>query len=184
MRCAAFMLALIFSTAVARGGVGDVQLKTDHAWYPGELSCSTFPRLFQTQAEAYTRVTGRPVTSDEDKVLASWFWRNTHYYHSTEACSDLWGQGLGKGDNMTREYWKGLFADGYSLCYATHAQWEGEMQALLGPGRSRACGVSGHTSFEVFLKGGPYGDGRWALLDHDISTVYFTPDGKRLMSLM
>jgi hypothetical protein len=45
-------------------------------------------------------------------------------------------------------------------------------------------GLGGHTSFEVWLTGGPYGGGQWALLDHDISTVVFTPDGKRLMGLM
>ena len=44
-------------------------------------------------------------------------------------------------------------------------------------------GVSGHNSFEVYLTGGPYGAGRWALLDHDISTVIFDPSGKRLLSL-
>ena len=105
---------------------GDVQTKTDHPWYPGELACSTFPRLFQTEVQVYARVTGKQVQTEEDKALASWFWRNTHYYHSTEAGSDLWGKGLGKGfDEMTREYWKGLFAHGYGLCYATHAQWLG-----------------------------------------------------------
>ena len=56
--------------------VGDPQAKTDHPWYPGELSCSTFERLFATQADVYKRVTGRDVKTDEDKALASWFWRN------------------------------------------------------------------------------------------------------------
>ena len=44
-------------------------------------------------------------------------------------------------------------------------------------------GVSGHNSFEVYLTGGAYGTGRWALLDHDISTVIYDKDGKRLLSL-
>src|SRR6516225_7247591 len=72
---------------------GDPQLKTDHPWYPGELSCSTFERLFATQAELYKRVTGRDVKTDEDKALASWLWRNTHYWHGTEGIEDLWGKG-------------------------------------------------------------------------------------------
>lgn len=178
------VLILVCSTATL-GGVGDVQTKTDHPWYPGELSCSTFSRLFRTQAEAYRRATGRDVQGDEDRAIASWFWRNTHYCHCTEGARDLWGKGPGQGpDDVSREYWNGLFADGFSLCYATHAQWQGEMQALFGPGRARCCGVPGHTTFEVFLTGGPYGTGRWALLDHDVSTVYFTPDGARLMSLL
>jgi hypothetical protein len=57
------------------------------------------------------------------------------------------------------------------------------MQALLGHARGRGMGVEGHNSFEVFLCGGPYGDGRWALLDHDISTVIFSEDGSRLLSI-
>jgi S1-C subfamily serine protease len=32
--------------------VGDPQIRSDHPWYPGELSCSTFERLFKTQAQA------------------------------------------------------------------------------------------------------------------------------------
>ena len=44
-------------------------------------------------------------------------------------------------------------------------------------------GVTGHNSFEVFLTGGAYGSGKWALLDHDISTVIFDESGSRLMSI-
>jgi hypothetical protein len=54
---------------------------------------------------------------------------------------------------------------------------------LLGHGRARGVGVEGHNSFEVFLKGGAYGEGRWALLDHDISTVVYDPAGTRLLSI-
>ena len=54
---------------------------------------------------------------------------------------------------------------------------------MFGRGNYRGAGVSGHHSFEVYLSGGAYGSGRWALLDHDVSTVIFTEDGKRLMSL-
>jgi len=185
MRATLVAILVLVCSRVTLGGVGDVQTKTDHPWYPGELSCSTFARLFRTQAEAYRRATGRDVRSDEDRAIASWFWRNTHYYHCTEGARDLWGKGFGQGiDDVSREYWNGLFADGFSLCYATHAQWQGEMQALFGPGRARCCGVPGHTTFEVYLTGGSYGTGRWALLDHDVSTIYFTPDGARLMSLV
>ncbi|MFP6900523.1 MAG: hypothetical protein VCA36_06245, partial [Opitutales bacterium] len=75
-----FLLA--FGLAVqALGDVGDPQIRTNHPWYPGELAMSTFERLFATQAKAYERVTGRRVDSDESKALASWFWRNTHYWH-------------------------------------------------------------------------------------------------------
>ena len=37
-----------------------------------------------TQAAAYERVTGRKVESDEDRALASWYWRNLHYAHGEE----------------------------------------------------------------------------------------------------
>ena len=179
----AAVIVLISSSAIW-ADVGDPQVRTDHPWYPGELACSTFERLQKTQAAIYERVTGKQVTSDEDKVLAAWLWRNTHYAHGEEGAENLWGQGFTKGPDLrTRDYWTGLFAHGFGLCGTTHSQWTAEMQALLGHNRGRAVGVSGHNSFEAFLTGGPYGNGQWALLDHDISTVIFDPQGERLLSL-
>src|SRR5207248_9469947 len=130
-------------------GVGDPQVRTDHPWYPGELACSTFERLFAAQAEQYERVTGVKPTTDEQKALAAWLWRNTHYYHGEEGAEDFWGKGFGKGgDVRSREYWTGLFADGFGLCGTTHSQWVAEMQALLGHNRARCVGTDGHSSFE------------------------------------
>ena len=169
------------TTAVV-AGVGDPQVKTDHPWYPGELSFSTWERLFATQAEAYRRATGREVNTDEDKALASWYWRNLHYAHGEEGASDCFGRGFDKGE-WNREYWTGLFAHGFGLCGTTHAQYAAEINALLGHCRGRSVGVTGHNSFEVFLTGGAYDEGRWALLDHDISTVVFDPAGTRLLSI-
>ena len=175
---------LFAAASLLRAGVGDPQIRTDDPWYPGELACSTFERLFATQAEQYRRVTGIEPKSDQDKVLASWFWRNTHYYHGEEGAEDLWGAGFAKGSDVrSREYWSGLFADGFGLCGTTHSQWSAEMEYLLGHGRARGVGVEGHNSFEVFLAGGPYGDGQWALLDHDLSTVIFDRGGQRLLSI-
>jgi len=170
-------------SAPSRADVGDPQLATDHPWYPGELACSTFERLFATQAKVYERVVGVKPQTDEHKALAAWLWRNTHYWHAEEGVQDLWGQGFTSGDLRTREYWTGMFAHGFGLCGTTHAQWTAEMEALLGHGRGRATGVEGHNSFEVFLTGGRYGAGKWALLDHDISTVIFDRQGKALLSL-
>ena len=167
---------------VALASAGDVQLKTDHPWYPGELSCSTFDRLFATQAEVYQRATGRSVESEEDKALASWYWRNLHYAHGEEGAADCFGRGFDKGE-WNREYWTGLFAHGFGLCGTTHAQYGAEINALLGHCRGRSAGVTGHNSFEVFLTGGAYGSGRWALLDHDVSTVIFDESGSRLLSI-
>ena len=179
---ALLVLAALASPAAA--AVGDPQVKTSHPWYPGELSCSTFDRLFATQAEVYQRVTGHSVTSDEDKALASWYWRNLHYAHGEEGGPDCFGAGYaeGKGE-WNRDYWTGLFAHGFGLCGTTHAQYAAEMEALLGHCRARCVGVTGHNSFEVWLTGGAYGAGRWALLDHDVSTVIFSPDGSRLLSI-
>lgn len=177
----AVAVALPFAP-LALGSAGDPQVKTDHPYYPGELACSTFERLFKTQAEAYERATGRKVETEQDKVLASWYWRNLHFAHAEEGKCDLWGQGFSKTDS-NREYWFGLFAHGFALCGTTHAQYNGEIEALLGHARSRTVGVSGHNSFEVFLTGGAYGAGRWALLDHDISTVIFDDAGERLLGL-
>lgn len=174
------VVVLLAGSAFA--AVGDPQLKTDHPWYPGELALSTFDRLFATEAAAYERVTGRKVATDEDKALAAWLWRNTHYAHGEEGHNDCFGAGFAKGE-WNREYWAGLFAHGFGLCGTTHAQWTAEMDALLGHCRGRDVGVSGHNSFEVFLTGGVYGDGRWVLLDHDISTVVYAADGSRLLSI-
>jgi hypothetical protein len=182
MRSTILLFALLALPAVA--DTGDPQLKTDHPWYPGELAFSTFERLFTHQTEVYKRVTGREVKTDEDKALASWLWRNAHYAHAEEGKEDLWGKGFDAGGDLrTREYWTGLFAHGFGLCGTTHSQYTAEMQHLLGNARGRGMGVAGHNSFEVFLCGGPYGEGRWALLDHDISTVIFSEDGSRLLSI-
>jgi hypothetical protein len=180
-RLIAIALAL---PAFLHAGVGDPQVRTDHPWYPGELACSTFERLFATQAEVYKRVTGRDCTTDEDKALAAWLWRNTHYWHGEEGQENLWGEGFGKGmDCRTREYWTGQFAHGFGLCGTTHCQWVGEMEARLGHGRGRAIGAAGHSAFEVLLTGGPYGDGKWVLLDHDLSNVVYDPAGKQLLGM-
>jgi hypothetical protein len=167
----------------ARADVGDPQVRTDHPWYPGELTCSTWERLFATQATRYRGVVGVEPKTEEQKALASWFWRNAHHYHAEDGRQDLWGKGFAHEDNWTREYWTGLFAFGFGLCGTTHAQWSAEMEQLLGHARGRGVGVDGHNSFEVYLTGGTYGQGQWALLDHDISTVIFDPTGTRLLSI-
>jgi hypothetical protein len=175
------VFTLLF-TATAHAGVGDPQLATDHPWYPGELACSTFDRLFATEAAVFQRVVGRPPTSDEDKALASWLWRSTHYFHGEEGTENLWGKGFRSGDLRTREYWTGLFSHGFGLCGTTHAQWSAEFHHLLGPHRGRDAGANGHNAFEAFLTGGPYGDGKWVLIDHDLCTVVFDPSGRELLS--
>src|SRR5437764_12061289 len=144
----------ILLTSAARGGVGDPQVRTDHPWYPGELACSTFERLAATQAELYERVAGVRPTTDEQKALASWLWRNTHYWHGEEGAEDLWGRGFtAGGDLRTRAYWTGLFAHGFGLCGTTHSQWTAEMSALLGRGPGPGRGAAGHKAFGVFLTG-------------------------------
>ena len=158
--------------------VGDPQLRTDHPWFPGELSCSTFSRLFETQAALYKKATGRSVVTDQDKAIASWYWRNLNYYHALCPREPFWDDELTHATESPREavmdYWTGLFGYGFSLCYTTHQQYTAEMEKLLGRGLSRSLDVNGHTSFEVFLKDDPYGaKGDWALLDHDISTIVF-----------
>jgi len=177
-------MLLLSALPSVQGGVGDPQVATNHPWYPGELACSTFERLQETQAVMFEAVTGRRPSTDEQLVLASWLWRNTHYWHGEQGAEDLWGRGFSNNtDSATREVWTGLFAHGFALCGTTHSQWTAEMQHLLGHNRARVAGVTGHNSFEVFLKGGAYLDGRWALLDHDISTVIFDPKGQRLLSI-
>ena len=175
------LLFVVSSTTFA--GVGDPQLRTDHPWYPGELAYSTFDRLQQTQAEAFRTVIGHAPQTDEERALAAWMWRNTHYAHGEEGKQNLWGSGFLDGDTTTREYWTGLYAHGFGLCGTTHAQWTAELNALLGHGRSRTVGVVGHNALEVFLQGSAYGDGRWVLLDHDVSTVVFHPTDDRLLSI-
>jgi hypothetical protein len=178
------IVLLLLAPLAVRADVGDPQVRTEHPWYPGELACSTFDRLFATQAKAFHDVIGRSPVSDEDRALASWLWRNTHYAHAEAAGECLWTSEFAGGlDPIGREYWTGLFSHGFGLCGTTHAQWIVEMEALLGHARARVVGVRGHNAFEVWLTGGAYGSGRWALLDHDISTVVFAPDGSRLLSI-
>src|ERR1051326_4014076 len=180
------ILVLLVTCALSgalRADVGDPQVRTDHAWYPGELACSTFEALFATQAEVYQRVVGTKPETDEQKALAAWLWRNAHFCHAEDGAEDLWGKGFGKGDTRQREYWTGMFAQGFGLCGVCSSDLTAEMEALFGHSRGRCVGVDGHNSFEVFLKSGPYGDGRWVLLDHDISTVIFNKDGSELLSI-
>jgi hypothetical protein len=178
------MMTTLFIALLALADNGDPQVKTDHPWYPGELAFSTFERLFATEAALYKRVTGRDVQSDEDKALAALLFRLTHYWHGEEGTQNYWGKGFTDGGHMwTNDYWTGMFAHGYGLCGTTHSQWAAEMTRLLGPGRGRTFSCVGHTSFEVFLKGGPYADGKWVLLDHDISTVVFNKEGTALLSI-
>ena len=173
----------LLAASNVRAEIGDPQLRTDHPWYPGELAVSTFERLFATQAELYQRVVGVEPTTDEQKALAAWLWRNTHFYHGEEGHEDLFGRGFADSQNASREYWAGLFSDGLALCGTTHSQWTAEMEHLLGHARGRCVGVNGHNSFEVYLTGGPYGQGKWVLLDHDISTVIFNREGTALLSI-
>ncbi len=178
------LLLLCGAVSAARADVGDPQVRTDHPWYPGELACSTFERLAATEAALYERVVGSKPTTDEQKALAAWLWRCTHYFHAEEGIEYLWGADFPRGSDMRgREYWTGLFAHGFGLCGTTHSQWVAEMEALFGHGRARCVGVSGHNSFEVFLTGGHYGKGKWALLDHDICTVVFDERGTALLSI-
>lgn len=175
---------LLATPAMLQAAVGDPQLATDHPWYPGELAMSSFERLAATQAAQYQAVTGIRPESDHDRALAAWFFRNTHYAHGEDGKENLWGKGfLNDTSHATRDYWTGLFAHGFALCGTTHAQWTAELDALLGPCRSRVTGTQGHNSFEVFLTGGAYGAGRWALLDHDLSTVIFDEAGTSLLGL-
>lgn len=188
MRRHAILLAgvvlCLIAGAPVRGDVGDPQVGTDHPWYPGELACSTFPRLFATQAALYQRVVGIRPETDEHRALASWLWRNTHYCHGEEGADDIWGKGFTQGGDLRgREYWTGLFAHGFGLCGTTHSQWVAEFEALLGHSRGRSTGTAGHVAFEAFLSGGPYGSGKWVLLDHDLSTVIFDPEGVGLLGL-
>ncbi|MGF1578268.1 MAG: hypothetical protein ACFCD0_02770 [Gemmataceae bacterium] len=182
--CCCALAVPLFLATWAQAGVGDPQIRTNHPWYPGELACSTFERLFATQAEIYRRVVGVYTKTDQQKALAAWLWRNTHYWHAEQGGENYWGQGFKKGgDPRSREYWTGMFAYGFGICGTTHSQWIPEMEALFGPGRSRAIGVNGHVAFEVFLKGGPYKKGKWVLLDHDLSTVIFNEQGTALLSM-
>ena len=75
------LMVALSSAASAHRAVGDPQIRTDHPWYPGELAISTFDRLFETQAAIYERELGVRPVADEDKALAAWYWRNTHYWH-------------------------------------------------------------------------------------------------------
>src|SRR5258708_4437704 len=172
----AALLACCLCAGPAFADVGDPHVRTDHPWYPGELACSTFERLAATQADIHERVVGVRPTTDEQKALASWLWRNTHYFHAEDGAEDLWGQGFTTGQDMrAREYWTGLFAHGFGLCGTTHSQYVAEIEALFGHHRGRGFVCAGHNTFEVLLTGGPYGTSQWVLLYPDQSQLCFRP---------
>ena len=50
--------------------------------------------------EVYQRVLGSPPKTDQEKALAAWLWRNTHFWHGEEGTMDLWGQGFEKGADL------------------------------------------------------------------------------------
>ena len=52
------LFIVLVCVRVASAGVSDVQIRTDHVWYPGELAFSTFERLQATQAALYKHVVG------------------------------------------------------------------------------------------------------------------------------
>ncbi len=165
----------------AGASVGDPQVMTDHPFHPGELSCSTFERLWATQEALYERETGRPVVTDLDRAIASWYWRNLHQFHCDLGVEDIWDDGFEHDSSrMCREYWMGLFGYGFAHCGTTHSQWCGEMEGLLGHGRARVMGVSeGHNSFEVFMT--DIDD--WVLLDQNLSTIIFDEAETSLLSI-
>jgi hypothetical protein len=174
---------ILLLLAASPGGANSVdpQLKTDHPFFQGELTCSTFDRLFKAQADMYGRETGRKADNDEDKAIASWYWRNLHFFHCTLAQEpDILGKG--KSENV-RDYWTSLFSYGHAICGSTHAELTAEYEYLLGHCRSRVTGVDGHNSLEVWLSGGPYGAGKWVLLDSDITTICFDKEQKALMNI-
>ncbi|MFH1709393.1 MAG: hypothetical protein ABIF71_15955 [Planctomycetota bacterium] len=163
-------------------GVGDPQLKTDHTWYKGELSCSDFTRLFATQDALYQSKTGNAVDTDEEKAIVSWYWRNLVFYHTLSPVENYWdltaaalrveadGESV---ESVVRDYWTGLFSYGFAPCGTTHAQFTAEMEYRLGHCRGRVVGVARHNSHEAFLTGGAYGAGKWVLLDHDESGIVY-----------
>ena len=177
-RLVAVFGVVLLSSTVWASSTGDPQLKTEHPWYPGELSCSTFARLWAAQSALYNRETGRSTTADQDKIIASWYWRNLNYFHSTAGNEDSFEAGFA-GSDTTHEYWTGLFAYGYGLCGTTHKQYVAEMDVLFGPNHGRVCGVSGHNSFEAYVDS----MNDWALVDHDISTIVFDGSDTNLLSL-
>ena len=115
-------IVVLLGATPVRADVGDPQVRTDHPWYPGELACSTFERLFKTQADCYRRVVGIEPRTDEERALAAWLWRNAAIFHSQEAHQQLCDRDINDALNTPREYWTGLFAHGFGLCGTTHSQ--------------------------------------------------------------
>src|SRR5437773_6646158 len=99
------LLVMLLAAGAAQADGGDPQVRTDHPWYPGELACSTFERLFKTQADCYRRVVGVEPRTDEQKALAAWLWRNATIFHTQEAHQQLCDKDINDALNTPREYW-------------------------------------------------------------------------------
>ena len=54
------------------------------------------PRRHRRRTSTSALSASKP-TTDEQKALAAWLWRNTHYFHGEEGTEDLWGKGFTKG---------------------------------------------------------------------------------------
>lgn len=163
---------LMAGAASLRAGVGDPQIKTNHPYYQGELSCSTYERVAESSEALLASLPGgrRPKT-DTERLVALWAWRVMHHQHADG--NDVFigpGARLAGADGWTfcRDGLVGLFSHSTGLCYSIHAQFTPFVQKMTGDWRAAAASlVPGHTSFEG------YTDGKWRWADMTCGSMFF-----------
>jgi len=158
--------------AATLGGVGDPQIKTDHPYYKGELSCSTYERVRDTSYAHFASLPGgkTPVTETE-KLVALWAWRTINHQHADGNDVHI---GVGarfadaNGYMYCRDGLVGMFSHSTGLCFAIHSQFTPFVQLMLGDYRKASTTyVPGHTSFEA------YTDGKWRWADMTCGSMFF-----------
>lgn len=160
------LVALPFLAPIARGGIGDPTIETDHPHYAGEGA-------FQTIEQCVARATAGK-SSPQDRAIALYLWLLTHQYHLMSP--QEWNvPGLtpdtqrDNQDLIVYDAQKARFSYGYGLCGTVHAWNEPYWKALGMNSRRRA--FPGHTNSEIEYSGG------WHTFDTDMAGLVFRKDG-------
>jgi len=173
---AAFLLPVLafamLCVSQLMAAVADPQVKTDHPFYQGELSCSTYERVRDASFAHFASLPGgKTPTTETEKLVALWAWRVAHHQHADgNDCYYGANARLGSSDGWSfcRDGLVGLFSHSTGLCYSIHAQFTPFAQLMLGDRRKAAASlVPGHTSFEAFT------DGKWRWADMTCGSMFF-----------
>ena len=168
----AFILLVVLTLAsLARAGVGDPTLRTDHPHYAGEGA-------FQTAADCVAFATqgikGDDARAQQERAIAVFQWLLTHQWH-LHSPQEWLIPGVTPGarnddyEMVVYDAARGRFSYGYGLCGTVHAWNEPYWRALGMNARRRS--FPGHTNSEIEYAGS------WHAFDTDMAGLVFRKDG-------